>query len=234
MIRPSLPLLLLAMFLPTLGAWVYFDLLDGSPAAGLAYLGSKIVQLSLPLYVFLQARRSRRFETRVAHHGRSLVAGLWSGLLILALTLGFAYLLRDWILTAGLRDQVEGKLQDFHLNTPKAYLLFALALSGLHSLYEEVYWRWLVFGGLKVGMRWPPAAILASLAFASHHVLVLRQFFGPEELWTHTVPGALAVAAGGALWAWLYQRHGSLLGPWVSHMLADIAIFAAGYSLFWG
>lgn len=41
----------------------------------------------------------------------------------------------------------------------------------------------------------------------------------------------LAVAVGGAFWAWLYHRSGSLLGPWISHMLVDAAIFGVSYQL---
>ena len=40
-----------------------------------------------------------------------------------------------------------------------------------------------------------------------------------------------SVAIGGAVWAWLYDRSGSLLGPWLSHILIDAAIFIIGYDL---
>jgi membrane protease YdiL (CAAX protease family) len=40
-----------------------------------------------------------------------------------------------------------------------------------------------------------------------------------------------SVAVGGALWAWLYRRSGSLLGPWLSHMLVDAALMAAGWDM---
>jgi uncharacterized protein len=42
---------------------------------------------------------------------------------------------------------------------------------------------------------------------------------------------SLSVAVGGAFWAWLYQRTGSLYGPWLSHLLVDAAIFLVGYDL---
>ena len=42
---------------------------------------------------------------------------------------------------------------------------------------------------------------------------------------------ALAVAAGGALWAWLYHRSGALYGPWLSHACADAGLMAIGYVL---
>jgi membrane protease YdiL (CAAX protease family) len=32
-------------------------------------------------------------------------------------------------------------------------------------------------------------------------------------------------------WAWLYDRTGSLLGPWMSHLIIDAGIFWVGYEL---
>ena len=42
---------------------------------------------------------------------------------------------------------------------------------------------------------------------------------------------SVAVAVGGVVWAWIYQRSGSLYGPWMSHLLIDAAIFLIGYDL---
>jgi uncharacterized protein len=39
------------------------------------------------------------------------------------------------------------------------------------------------------------------------------------------------VAVGGAFWAWLYERTGSIFGPWLSHLLIDAGIFWIGYDL---
>ena len=49
--------------------------------------------------------------------------------------------------------------------------------------------------------------------------------------WSVGISLALAIAAAGAYWAWLYERSGSLVGPWISHLLVDAAIFAIGWRL---
>ena len=36
---------------------------------------------------------------------------------------------------------------------------------------------------------------------------------------------------GGVFWSWLYDRTGSLLGPWLSHLMIDAGIFWVGYEL---
>jgi membrane protease YdiL (CAAX protease family) len=42
---------------------------------------------------------------------------------------------------------------------------------------------------------------------------------------------SFAVALGGGFWAWLYERTGSIFGPWLSHLLIDAGIFWIGYDL---
>ena len=63
----------------------------------------------------------------------------------------------------------------------------------------------------------------------SFHVIHLVKFFGWDSpaVWLF----APAVAVGGAVWAWIYHRSKTLYGPWISHLLVDIAIYAIGYDL---
>ena len=65
----------------------------------------------------------------------------------------------------------------------------------------------------------------------AHHVIVLGVWF-PDHVWAGVVPFSLCVAGGGAVWAWLYERTGSVYGPWISHMIVDAAMFVVGYDLF--
>jgi membrane protease YdiL (CAAX protease family) len=75
----------------------------------------------------------------------------------------------------------------------------------------------------------PLAIGVSSLGFMAHHVCIVSVFFG---WFSPTSIGlSLAVAAGGAIWAWLYHRTGSLWGPWISHALVDAGIFVIGYDL---
>jgi membrane protease YdiL (CAAX protease family) len=69
----------------------------------------------------------------------------------------------------------------------------------------------------------------------SHHVIVLAVYMpGTRAFVTKVVPLSLGVAVGGALWAWLYQRTGSIYAPWVSHVLSDVGIMAVGYAMLFG
>jgi membrane protease YdiL (CAAX protease family) len=48
------------------------------------------------------------------------------------------------------------------------------------------------------------------------------------------VPATAAVALGGVIWCWHFQRSGGLLAPWISHLLVDAALMLVGYLLVWG
>jgi membrane protease YdiL (CAAX protease family) len=124
------------------------------------------------------------------------------------------------------------KLQEVNMATPARYALLALFIVVAHSLLEEYYWRWFVFGHLRQLMRWTPALVLASLAFMAHHVIVLYVYL-PGKFWSAALPLSLAIAVGGAVWAWLYERSGGIWSPWLSHLLIDAGIFIIGWDLLW-
>jgi membrane protease YdiL (CAAX protease family) len=130
----------------------------------------------------------------------------------------------------GTAIRIRGKIEEFNCATPIRYVGLAAFLAVGHSLLEEYYWRWFVFGRLRRLLSLPSAATLSGLAFMAHHVIVLGQFF-PNDFWTAAVPFSICIAGGGAFWAWLYNRSGSIYSPWLSHLLVDVAIMAIGYDL---
>ncbi len=99
-----------------------------------------------------------------------------------------------------------------------------------HSLLEEYYWRWFVFGQLRRLTTFLPAAVVSSLAFMAHHVVILAVYF-PDYFVVAVLPFSLGIAVGGFVWAWLYERNGSVYAPWLSHLLVDAAIFVIGWDL---
>lgn len=140
----------------------------------------------------------------------------------------FAYLKPSGLLTESIAA-VRTKIQSFGASSPLTYLLLSLFYSAIHSLLEEYYWRWFVFGQLSRFCRLPTAIAVSSLGFAAHHVLVLQLYFGwlSPFTWLFT----LAIVIGGVFWAWLYRASNSLAATWISHALIDAAIFAIGYTM---
>jgi len=79
-------------------------------------------------------------------------------------------------------------------------------------------------------MRLMPAILLSSLAFMLHHVIIMAVYM-PSRFWTGAVPMSLAVGVGGAVWAWLYERTGSIYACWISHLIIDAAIMVVGFDM---
>lgn len=192
------------------------------------YLACKVIQFSFPLLWIVGVERARPHLFR-----KPGTKGLWIGLLsglgaVTALALFWRALLGLPAL-ADVPSAVAGKLASFGIATPGGYLALAVFYSLVHSLLEEYYWRWFLFGRLRRRLPAVAAIALSSLAFTAHHVLVIGQFlggYGPA-----TWLAALAITGAGALWAWSYHRSNSLFGPWLSHAFADAGLMWVGYEI---
>jgi uncharacterized protein len=232
--------LLFAMIFPTLAAWSYFLALSQQSGQTniwqqTAYVAGKIVQFGFPL-VFLATPQLRIPPPRSAAKGtafQSLRFGLAFGLLVASLMLGIYFVvLRGTEILQQTPERLKLKLVEFNLATPARYVVLAVFVVAAHSLLEEYYWRWFVFGGLRQFLPLARAMVLSSLAFMAHHIVVLYVYL-PGRFWDAVLPFSLAIAAGGAVWAWLYERSGRIWSPWLSHLLVDAGIFVIGWDLLW-
>lgn len=159
-----------------------------------------------------------------------MLLGLVSGVVIAGfLLMVWKTFLAGGPLAARAAEAAGTKLAAFGIGTASGYFLFAAFYSVFHSLLEEYYWRWFVFGHLRRALPVPTAAVLSSLAFMSHHVIVVGELAGAYDARTWLLASTVGIA--GLLWAWLYHRSGSLYGSWISHALADAALLWIGYGL---
>lgn len=227
---PDLAAVALAMVLPTAITWLYFfgaeDL--SADAQRIIFGVVKTVQFGLPIMWVLAVQKGR-INLRPPG-GQGVLFGLVFGALVAGAMFALYFgVLKGSALLAGAMPEIRGKVTGFGIDSVWKYAVMGVFYSLVHSFMEEYYWRWFVFGQLR---RWTPlgaAAVISGLGFMAHHVLVLGKYFGFANPATYLLASCIAV--GGAVWAWLYQRSGSLLGPWLSHMLVDTAIFAIGYDL---
>jgi hypothetical protein len=215
---------------------LYFVVLSSNAAAPgsnrlmqAAYYGSKVVQFGLPVAWVALVEPAALRPRRVSFRG--VVGGLAFGVAVAGLI--FA-LYRGWLTRSpafdGLAVRVRRVMTQFGLSSPARFVILAAGIAVVHSLAEEYYWRWFVYGRLRRHVHFAVALVLAGLAFTGHHVVVLAVYF-PQHIWPVVLPFSLAVAAGGIVWAWLYERTGSLVGPWLSHVVVDAALMAVGYDL---
>jgi membrane protease YdiL (CAAX protease family) len=247
--------ILAGVVFPSLLTWLYFVALQEQPR-GLqqaVYAVGKSMQFALPLVLLFLLKRSAwpsdpagdgLSTTTARSRCRGIVEGLAFGAIVFVLMVagyhchlelviaGHHYWIAPAVSLAPAAEAIRTKVAAFGVDSPAKFIVLGLFYSVIHSFLEEYYWRWFVFGRLRDWLAPGAAICLSSIAFAAHHVIVLAHYFG----WTAwpTWLFALAVAVGGAVWAWTYHRSRSLLGPWLSHLLIDAAIFTIGYRLVCG
>lgn len=221
--------LILAMTFPTFMAWAYFIAAPAGPAMPALYAVGKILQFGGPL-VYLAVTSPAELRPRrptFCGVGLGTAFGLFTAVGILWT---FHVLLADHSAQALAAERIRLKVTQLGVETPAKFLALAAFLTLIHSGLEEYYWRWFVHGRLRRRLPFAVATVLSSLAFAAHHAVILAVYL-PGHFWTLAVPMSLAIAVGGAAWAWLWERSGSLLGPWLSHLIVDAALMAVGFRL---
>ena len=215
-----------ATVVPLLGSLIYFVFFSGQSWARGAYVLVKVFTLAWPIFatLFILQRRLPRIDWRAARHRRALLGGAAFGL---TLVVTAAILYQTPVKEALFSFAPQIRLKVTQLGVLDHYLAFALFLSIIHSGLEEYYWRWFVYGNLRSVTSVPLAGLIGSIAFASHHFVIVTQYVSLP--WA--VLGALAVAWGGAVWCLMFERQKTLAGAWLSHVLADLIIFWFGYRM---
>ncbi|MCC7408713.1 MAG: CPBP family intramembrane metalloprotease [Phycisphaeraceae bacterium] len=181
-------------------------------------------------------RISREKQGEMARPVAGLVEGLAWGLGIFAAIVG-AYVAVGWAWIDA--PAMRSVLAEKGLGHPWIYAGLAGYWCLVNALLEEYVWRWFIHeraGELLYGDRWPsggvnPAsrrwlapALITNLLFGVHHALAL----GAYTDWRVTTAGTTGVCLGGMIWSYLLHRHGTLWPAYVSHVLADLAVFGVG------
>jgi membrane protease YdiL (CAAX protease family) len=234
--RTRVAVLVLALVFPSLMAWSYFVALakpaaqsEANLAVQILYGAGKVLQFTLPVLAVLVVER--RWPRPAPPHFRGLGTGLAFGVVVaIAILVLYSGVLRGTHYFRETPAKLSAKLQEFDLATPAGYVLLALFISVVHSLFEEYYWRWYVFRNLEQLLPLGWAVVVSALGFMAHHVIVLAVYF-PGRFFSLALPLSLCIAGGGVVWAWLYHQSGSIYSPWLSHMLIDASIMVVGYDL---
>jgi membrane protease YdiL (CAAX protease family) len=220
----------IALVLPSVTTWAYFfgAATSASGVQAAVYSVVKFVQFALPIaWVVLVQKQRPRLRPRGSE---GIAIGLVFGVAVAIGMFGLYELALDDTAVMDLAEaEIRRKTLGFGIDTLAKFAMLGGFYSLVHSLLEEYYWRWFVFGQLRRFTSFRAAAIVSSLGFMAHHVLVLGKFFGFASPTTYLLSACIAV--GGFVWAWLYDRTGSLVGPWLSHALVDAGIFSLGYQL---
>ncbi len=224
------PSLWFALTFPFLLTVVYFVFMDGreSGVQSAVFGTLKVIQFGFPaFFTFLICRES--IELPVWKRP-AIVQGLLFGIAVLVGALAIYYgFMKGSAVYFYLKSKVFAKVQGFGLNSLWAYGALAAFYSLAHSAMEEYYWRWFVYKRLTRTLPDSYAIAISAVGFMAHHVVVMVVFMGLTSPLAYL--HSLAVAIGGAYWAWLYGRSGNFVAVWLSHATIDLAMFVIGYDL---
>lgn len=132
----------------------------------------------------------------------------------------------------GLRGLVDPQVlaravEEMGLAGPGRFLAAAASWIFVNSLVEEYVWRWFVLRQLRALLPDAVAVLASAAAFTLHHTVAMASYLGPSG----NALASLGVLAAGACWSWLYLRFDSIWPGWMSHVIADVAIFGLGWYL---
>jgi uncharacterized protein len=198
--------------------------LHAAPGTGgrVVFATAKLWLLLFPAAWYLAIERGRPSWSPPARDGLRVGAAV-------GLAMAAAILAAYWgVLRVHVDPQpVRQAAAEMGIGSPVSYIAGAAAWILVNSLVEEVVWRWFVLKQLRALL--PAAlAILGSAAlFTTHHAVAMTAYLGPALL----VLGSLAVLVAGACWSFLYLRYDSIWPGWISHVVADIAVFVIGWQL---
>ncbi len=215
-----------AMLIPFAASFFYFVLFPGTVFGNSFYTGTKVFITLWPIVAVAWILKERFVDKGLQRqHGISILTGTVFGLTTAGLLVFLikATPMHDVVFdhSAQIVKMICG------LGVEEHFLLFIIFLSVLHSAMEEFFWRWFVFGQLRKFISTSAAHTFAAIGFASHHVVILSQFF--PFGWALAL--GICVGIGGAVWSVIYQKTNSLVGSWLSHMIVDFAIMWVGWVL---
>jgi membrane protease YdiL (CAAX protease family) len=191
----------------------------------ICYAIGKAWLYGLPLLWLLLVDRQRPSLSLPRKGGMG--AGLLLGLVIAAAILATYFLfLKDALDDEKLRQL----MVENGLGTPARFIAACLWFALANSLLEEYAFRWFITSRLLALTSFVPAVVLSGLIFTAHHVIVVKAYFP----WSITLLASLGVLMGGLAWSWCYAKYQSVWPGYLSHILADVAIYIIGWRLLFG
>jgi len=218
-----------ALVLPLVASFFYFVFFPGTAFGNGCYIAIKTFLLVWPIVATSLVLRERvGAGWGEKRRMRGWIEGGLFGVAVSALLLGLVRLPFFAEMLAERRPYVVAKVEG--LGVAEHFWIFAVFLSVAHAWLEEFYWRFFVYGNLRRLIALPVAHLLAAAAFASHHIVILSQFFPLG--WG--VFFGICVGLGGLAWTLLLERCRSLSAVWFSHMIIDFAAMIVAWEILRG
>ena len=193
---------------------VYFSFVDRNlNAKVMELLSSVILYAPIPFFLYMYLLRPRGLSFTQVFGLRIRSGKAWT-VLLTVLSLFACGLLGDWVISfagqsIGHATHWTEWFNDSLVWGDKSDLtILFLEVSVLAPLFEEIIFRGIVFGSLRRRFGWLLSALLSATIFAFVH--------------GYGVVGFCAVWWSGFIWAWAYEKTGSLLPGILAHALNNL------------
>jgi hypothetical protein len=186
------------------------------------FLFQGIACLAVPLADLRLAQRKSwggiRSVVGLRFDRRSLFLGVFWGFVFLAAIVLFFAAFRGALVRP---HRIEALLEAWHVRRSHPWgLVLFMTLS--NPILEEAYWRGYLLGRFRRHFEGRAAVLLSSGFYASYHLLTTSTLFGLRAGAALTAVVFLA----GVFWARWRIRSRSVVGPMISHGLADAAVMS--------
>ena len=212
--------LFLVSIMPTISIIFSFSWIGSVFQSQIFFICTKLWIILIPIYWIYRIEDNRISLGEI--NSRGMFESIVSGLLIFV-TVGLMFLIFGETLDVELMKQ---KIGATGLLNRSIFFLGVFYWITINSLVEEFVFRQFIGDRIFESTGRKSVTILLSAAiFTLHHTVLLSYYFEP---WQNVI-SSLGIFIAGAIWSLLWLRFRSLYVCWISHAIADVAVFGIAY-----
>ena len=206
--------------MPTVSVLFSFSWSESELQSQIFFIFAKFWLILIPIYWIYRIEESRISLGEI--NSKGMYQSIVSGILIF-LAVGIIFLIFGDTLDVDLMKQEIGGTG---LLNPHIFLLGVFYWITVNSLVEEFVFRQFIGDRiLEFTGRESVTVLLSAAIFTLHHTVLLGYYFEP---WQNVI-SSIGIFIAGAIWSLLWLRHRSLFVCWISHAIADVAVFGIAY-----
>ena len=206
--------------MPTVSVLFSFSWSESELQSQIFFIFAKLWIILIPIYWIYRIEESRFSLGEI--NSKGMYQSIVSGILIF-LAVGIIFLIFGDTLDVDLMKQEIGGTG---LLNPHIFLLGVFYWITINSLVEEFVFRQFIGDRiLEFTGRESVTVLLSAAIFTLHHTVLLGYYFEP---WQNVI-SSIGIFIAGAIWSLLWLRHRSLFVCWISHAIADVAVFGIAY-----
>tara|TARA_B100001175_G_scaffold286150_1_gene267665 strand:+ start:380 stop:1012 length:633 start_codon:yes stop_codon:yes gene_type:complete len=206
--------------MPTISILFTYSWSESELQGQIFFVFAKLWYILIPVYWIYRIEESRLMfgETNYNGMAESLISGI-----IMFVVIAVIFLLFGETIDVELMKLEIGATG--LLNLP-LFIVGMIYWITINSLVEELVFRQFIGDRLlEITEREYITVFFSAAIFTCHHTVLLSLYFDP---WQNAL-ASLGIFIAGVTWSVLWLRHRSLFVCWLSHAIADLAVFGIAY-----